>query len=228
VTLPVRVLFEDDWIIAVDKPAGMATHSGAGIRTGTLADWVAEHLGPRAVRNDFHASPAHRLDRETSGIVLIAKRRPAMVKLTEAFTKGQVSKTYLALARGVPSPTTDRIDEPLKTLEAPIRLQPAVTQYRVVERFGDCSLIECSPKTGRKHQIRRHLALRGHPLAGDSVYGDPDVNAAMRQRFELRRMFLHAARIELAHPKDARPLVIESPLPVELMAVLDRLRSAAR
>ena len=227
-TLEVRVLFEDDWIIAVDKPSGMATHSGAGIRSGTLADWVSDYLGARAVRNDFRASPAHRLDRETSGVVLIAKRRPAMVKLTEAFTNGRVAKTYLALVRGVPASPKGTIDDPLRTLEVPVRLQSAVTNYRVLDRFEDSAFIECSPKTGRKHQIRRHLASRGHPLAGDPVYGEVAFNSLMGDRYGLRRLFLHAARLETAHPKDGSSLVVESPLPTDLREVIERVRSLAR
>jgi len=228
---PLRILYEDEYMMAVDKAAGMAVHPGSGIDGGTLVDEVRAYLGPRAVRNDFAASPAHRLDRDTSGVILVAKRRRAMVRFTEIFTEGSAHKSYLALAKGAFSRPKDTIDVPLAEHEQTARsksergrnMQPAVTHYAVRARGELVSLLACTIETGRTHQIRRHLAAIGHPVAGDRRYGDFPFNRELRSRFGLRRMFLHARRIEFAHPMTGQPMVIEAPLAEELSGVLERM-----
>jgi len=225
-----KVLFEDDWMMAVDKPSGMAVHTGSGITGGTVVDYVRAYLGPKAVRNDFAASPAHRLDRETSGVLLVAKRRPAMVHFTAVFTEGHSKKRYVALVKGkMPRPqgTIDlALSEHQQTAESRsrrgINMQEAVTHYRVLAQNADTSLLECRIETGRTHQIRRHLVAVGHPVAGDKKYGDFGFNRELRTRWGLKRMFLHAQRIEFPHPEHGGKTVVESQLPPELKEVLKR------
>ncbi|MGI5864294.1 MAG: RluA family pseudouridine synthase [Myxococcales bacterium] len=228
---PLKILFEDKAIMAVDKPAGMAVHPGSGITTATLVDEVRAYLGPRAVRNEFAASPAHRLDRDTSGVILIAKTRRAMVRFTEMFTEGSAHKSYLALAKGKFAKPRGVIDIPLAEHEQSAKskasrgtnMQEALTRWRVVEGGELATLLDCKIETGRTHQIRRHLAAIAHPVAGDKRYGDFPFNRELRSRFGLKRMFLHARRIEFRHPITDGRLVIESPLAPELVEVLERM-----
>jgi 23S rRNA pseudouridine955/2504/2580 synthase len=225
-----RILLEDDWMMAVDKPSGMAVHPGSGITGGTLVDYVRAHLGPRAVRNGFAASPAHRLDRDTSGVILVALRRPAMVHFTEMFTAGRAVKRYLTLVKGRMPRPSGRIDLPLlehqqtaaSRARRGVNMQPAVTRWQLVRQGGEAALLDCTLETGRTHQIRRHLAAIGHPVAGDRRYGDFAFNREARARWGLKRLFLHAAAIEFPHPADGRVLRLDSALPDELGGVLAR------
>jgi len=225
-----KVLYEDDWLMAVDKPSGMAVHPGSGIASGTLVDHVRAYLGPRAERNGFLASPAHRLDRETSGVILVAKRRPAMVHFTEIFTRGHPAKRYLALAKGRMPREKGVVDLPLAEHQQTaasrarrgVHMQEAVTRYRVLRQSGDAALLECLIETGRTHQIRRHLAAIGHPVAGDRRYGDFQFNREVRARWGLRRLFLHARSIEFPHPEHGGKMSVEAELPSELADVLRR------
>ncbi|MFZ5470959.1 MAG: RluA family pseudouridine synthase [Myxococcota bacterium] len=224
------VLFEDDWMMAVDKPSGMAVHTGSGIVGGTLVDYVRAYLGAKATRNDFSASPAHRLDRETSGVILVAKRRPAMVHFTDVFTHGKAQKRYLAMVKGRMPRDKGVIDLPLaehqQTAESKARrgvnLQEAITRYSVVKQTSVAALLSATIETGRTHQIRRHLAAIGHPVAGDRKYGDFAFNREAKARWGLRRLFLHAQRIEFPHPADGRKMVVEAALPPELSLVKSR------
>jgi 23S rRNA pseudouridine955/2504/2580 synthase len=225
-----KVLLEDDWMMAVDKPSGMAVHTGSGITGGTVVDYVRAYLGPKAVRNDFAASPAHRLDRETSGVLLVAKRRPAMVHFTDVFTHGKSRKRYVTLAKGRMPKPTGTIDLPLsehqQTAESKARrgvnMQEAITRYRVLKQGSEVALLEVTIETGRTHQIRRHLAAIGHPVAGDRKYGDFTFNRDVRARWGLKRLFLHAQRIEFPHPENSGKRVVEAELPPELLEVLKR------
>jgi len=228
------VLHEDDDLLAVAKPAGLAAHPGSGITGATLVEMsraylrVPDDLPPA----EFKPSPAHRLDRETSGVVLVAKNRKTMVRLTEIFTEGEeVRKVYLALAKGKLPRDAGTIDLPLSEHEQTARskaargvnFQEAVTRWKVSAAMREASLLEVSIETGRTHQIRRHLQAAGHPVAGDPRYGDFPFNRLARQRWGLRRMFLHAWRLELPHPTGGARLRLEAPLPQELRAVLERM-----
>lgn len=225
-----RVLFEDEWFLAMDKPSGMAVHPGSGITGGTAVDLVRAYLGPKGVRNEFAASPAHRLDRETSGVLLVAKRRPAMVHFTEVFTHHRAKKRYLALVKGKlprPSGLIDlKLAEHQQTAESRARrgvnLQEARTRYQVVRQSSQAALVQCVIETGRTHQIRRHFAAIGHPVAGDPKHGDFSFNREVKAKWGLRRLFLHAERLDVPHPKDGRRIVVEAPLPAELTEVLER------
>jgi 23S rRNA pseudouridine955/2504/2580 synthase len=225
-----NILFEDDWILVLDKPSGMAAHTGSGITGGTVVDVVRAHLGPKAERNGFAASPAHRLDRETSGVIIVAKRRPAMVHFTEVFTNHRAKKKYLVLVKGQLQKTSGLIDLPLaehqQTAESRerrgVNMQEARTRYSVVWQNSHAAYVECTIETGRTHQIRRHFAAIGHPVAGDSKHGDFAYNREVKAKWGLKRLFLHATRLEVPHPEDGRKLVVESKLPAELAEVLER------
>ena len=228
-----RVLHEDADLLAVDKPAGLAAHPGTGITGATLVEMARAHLRvpDDLPPGEFRPSPAHRLDRDTSGVVLVARTRRAMVRLGEIFTEGEeVRKTYLSLVKGKMPREAGTIDLPLSEHEQTARskalrgvnLQPAVTRWRVVSSIKEASLLAVTIETGRTHQIRRHLQSAGHPVAGDTRYGDFPFNRAARTRWGLRRMFLHAWRLELPHPISGARLRLEAPLPAELEEVLSR------
>jgi 23S rRNA pseudouridine955/2504/2580 synthase len=226
----IEVLYEDDHVLAINKPAGMAVHPGSGIHEGTVVDEVRAYLGPKAERNEFKASPAHRIDRETSGVLLVAKSRRAMVRLTEIFTEGSAHKLYLTLAKGRFGTPTGLIDIPLQEHQQTgrskemhgVRMQPALTRYQVLAHNPQASLLACTIETGRTHQIRRHLAAIGHPVLGDKKHGDFPFNREIRSRWGLKRMFLHALRIELEHPIHKGNLKVEAPLPLDLRSALKR------
>jgi 23S rRNA pseudouridine955/2504/2580 synthase len=228
-----RVLHEDADLLAVDKPAGLAAHPGTGITGATLVEMARAHLGVAdgARPGEFRPSPAHRLDRETSGVVLVAKTRKAMVRLGELFTAGdEVRKTYLVVAKGKMPREQGTIDLPLSEHEQTARskaargvnLQEAVTRWKVLASVKEASLLAVTIETGRTHQIRRHLQAVGHPVAGDARYGDFPFNRAAKARWGLRRMALHAWRLELPHPTTGARLRLEAPLPAELGDALAR------
>lgn len=225
-----EVLYEDEWLMAVNKPSGLAVHAGSGITGGTLVDYVRAYLGPKGVRNGFSPSPAHRLDRETSGVILVAKRRPAMVHFTDVFTRGLSRKRYLTLVKGKLPQPRGRIDLPLAEHQQTaaskatrgVKYQEAVTRYNLLKQGGSAAYLECAIETGRTHQIRRHLTALGHPVAGDKKYGDFAFNREIRAQWELKRLFLHAQRIEFPHPENGRKMVAEAPLPNDLEQVLRR------
>jgi 23S rRNA pseudouridine955/2504/2580 synthase len=228
-----RVLYEDEHVLVVDKPAGLAAHPGSGIEGATLVDEVRAYLRVPGdlPPGEFRPSPAHRLDRDTSGIVLTAKTRKAMVRLGELFTEGdEIRKAYLALAKGKMPRPTGVIELPLSEHEQTSRsrdrrgvnFQEAVTRWQVTSSNHDASFLSVRIETGRTHQIRRHLQAMGHPVAGDRRYGDFPFNKEARSRWGLRRMFLHAWRLEIPHPVTGAPLRLESPLPPELVEVLGR------
>ena len=195
-----------------------------------MVDEVRAYLGPRAVRNEFAASPAHRIDRETSGVLLIAKTRRAMVRFTEIFTEGTAKKLYVTVAKGRFGKPEGLIDLPLQEhqqtgkskAEHGIKMQPALTRYKVQAYSAEASLLACTIETGRTHQIRRHLAAIGHPVCGDKKHGDFPLNRTLKTKWGLKRMFLHAFKIELEHPIHGGNLKVEAPLPEELRAALKR------
>jgi 23S rRNA pseudouridine955/2504/2580 synthase len=227
------ILYEDEHILACDKPAGLAIHPGTGVPQDTLVDQARAYFDRAGLvipPGEYKPSPAHRLDRETSGIVLVAKTRQAMVKLTEIFTEGSAKKQYLALAKGrfqKDRGTIElRLPEHQQTAESKsqrgVNMQEAVTHWTRVESGTEASLLEVVIETGRTHQIRRHLAAIGHPVLGDSKHGDFVFNRHARSAFGLKRMFLHSASLQIAHPITGKRMHLESPLPTELLEVLPR------
>lgn len=222
---PLQILFEDEHLLAVNKPAGLLSVALPHRDDPHLADLVLR----RARTRGEHAHAVHRLDRETSGVVVFAKTDAAKVALDAAFRGRSVHKHYLALVHGRPHPAAGTIRSFIRdqgahatSSRAPIPGgKSAVTHYRVLEQFAQAALVACEPETGRFNQIRLHFVDRGHPLVGERKY-------AIASRFPLRfkRFVLHAQRLEFAHPITARALVIDAPLPHDVDELLARLRSA--
>lgn len=218
------ILYEDDALLVLDKPSGLAVHGGSGLSFGAI-----EAL--RALRPEAHfLELVHRLDRDTSGCLMIAKKRSALRTLHDALREGRVEKIYLALVRGRWS-GGQRVDVPLRknvlqSGERVVRVddegKSAITLFEPVTLTSRASLMRVRLKTGRTHQIRVHAAHVGHPLAGDDKYGDAAFNQEMRER-GLRRLFLHAASLRLQHPVTGEPLEVAAPLPPDLAAVVEGL-----
>ncbi len=219
------VLYEDEVLLAVDKPAGLAVHGGSGVSAG-----VIEQLRRQRPEARF-LELAHRLDRETSGILLIAKRRSALTALHEALREGRMDKHYLALVRGRFRNRRQSVRLALEKYltaagERRVRVdgegQDSLTIFTRRWRWADFSLLDCELRTGRTHQIRVHLAHLKHPIAGDDKYGDFAWNRELAKG-GLKRMFLHAARLALQHPQSGETLRLEAPLPPELSGFLAKL-----
>lgn len=218
------VLYEDEALLAIDKPSGLAVHGGSGIAHG-----VIESL--RSMRPDArYLELVHRLDRETSGVLLVAKKRSALVALHEMLRGRDIDKRYLAAVKGRFRNERQHVRLALserRGAEGEKRVvvsedgQAAETVLRRLERNGEFSLLEAELLTGRTHQIRVHCAALKHPILGDERYGDFELNKALRKR-GLKRMFLHAAKLSLAHPLTGAPLAIESPLPRDLATFRDQ------
>lgn len=228
--LPLEILYEDADVIAVDKPAGMVVHAGAGHATGTLVNALLHHFGTLSkVGGNLRPGIVHRLDRETSGVLLVARTDKAHQALAAQFHDRSVEKTYLALVHGRMKRACGRIDAPIA--RDPVRRtrmtaklgsgRPAFTEYRVTEEIGPFSFLEVSIATGRTHQIRVHLANIHHPVVGDRLYGAPAKIGALPP---LGRFFLHAWRIHFFSPSSGEPITIESALAPELIAFLGSLR----
>lgn len=219
------ILYEDEWLLVLDKPAGLAVHGGSGLSYGIIE--VLRVLRPRAPFLEL----VHRLDRETSGCLLVAKRRSALRHLHERLRQGQVKKRYLALVRGGWVGGSRWVDLPLRksVLREGERIvevredgKPSRTRFTPLAVGSLASLMLAEPDTGRTHQIRVHARAAGHPLAGDPKYGDEDFSRALRA-MGLRRLFLHAWSIEVSHPKDQQALRVAAPLDPCLERVLAAL-----
>jgi 23S rRNA pseudouridine955/2504/2580 synthase len=219
-----RILHEDDALLVIDKPSGLAVHGGSGVHAGLIE--ALRQMRPHCKSLEL----VHRLDRETSGCVMIAKKRSMLRHLHEALREGGVSKTYLALAQGRWPKRLQRVDAALeknvvssgeRVVRAEAGGKASETRFRVLRSFRDATLVEAMPVTGRTHQIRVHAQVAGHPLAGDEKYGDRDFNRQMRAA-GLRRLFLHAFRLEFDGP-DGQHRCIEAPLRPDLAGFLERL-----
>jgi 23S rRNA pseudouridine1911/1915/1917 synthase len=220
------VIYQDDHLLAVNKPAGMVVHPAYGHQSGTLVNAVLAYCPQTAdVGGPERAGIVHRLDKDTSGLILIAKDEVTHAALQRRFKRRQVKKTYLALVEGCPEPRQGLIDAPIgrdkrqrKQMAVVRSGRQARTAYRVVERFDDYSLVELQPETGRTHQLRVHLAWLGSPVVGDRVYG------YRKQRLLQERHFLHAHKLELTHPATGAALSLTAPLPDDLANLLRQLR----
>ncbi|HWO73822.1 MAG TPA: RluA family pseudouridine synthase [Dehalococcoidia bacterium] len=230
--LPLRIVYEDADMLVVDKPAGMAVHPGPGHAGRTLVNALLAHCPDLpGIGGVQRPGIVHRLDKDTSGLILVAKTEKAHQGLTRQLAERRIKKTYLALVEGRLEPTEALIDAPIardpnnrkRMMVRAAGGRGAQTAYRVrayLACTGDgrdvCTYVEASPITGRTHQIRVHMASLGHPVVGDRVYGRPSKLVG--------RQFLHAWRVVLAHPVDGRELSFEAPLPEDLQSVLDALR----
>jgi len=232
--IPVSVVYEDGDLLIVDKPAGLVVHPSAGHAGGTLVNALLGRGGADAyggIAGVRRPGIVHRLDRDTSGLLMVARHDAAQASLMAQLKARRVKKTYLALVHGSVSAAVGRIEAPIgrdpkhRTRMAVVADgRAATTGYRVRERFGGWTLLELDLVTGRTHQIRVHLDAIGHPVAGDPVYG---TGTSRRGPDGLRRMFLHAWRLELVSPSSDRLIRAEAPLPHELESVLGELRAAA-
>jgi 23S rRNA pseudouridine1911/1915/1917 synthase len=223
--LPLHIVYEDEAMLAVDKPAGMVVHPAAGHEGGTLVNALLAHR-PELDSLD-RAGIVHRLDRYTSGLLLVGKTTAARAELQDQFRQRRVRKLYLALATGRLTPRKGRIEAPLgrdprhrQRMAVVAGGRPASTGYEVREYFERFTYLDVRPETGRTHQIRVHLAAIGHPVVGDHVYGRHSVPPL------LSRYFLHACRLEFTHPTQGNWMKLEAGLPTELDEMLAKLRPA--
>ncbi len=224
-TIPLVILYEDDQIAVIDKPAGMVVHPSYGHRSGTLVNAILGRWPESAaLTGEERAGIVHRLDKDTSGVIVVAKTAAALEHLRAQFKARTVRKRYIALVEGMPETPEGIIDAPIgrdpnqrKRMAVARDGREAVTEFRVLETYAYHSLVEVFPRTGRTHQIRVHMAFIGHPVVGDGVYG------RRKQRIKMKRHFLHAATLTITRPDTGEPLTVESPLPVGLQDVLKKL-----
>jgi 23S rRNA pseudouridine1911/1915/1917 synthase len=229
--IPLSILYDDPQVVAIDKPAGMVVHPAAGHSDNTLVNAVLA-LYPQVaqVGGERRAGIVHRLDKDTSGVILIAKTEPARLALMRQFAERTVQKRYLALVEGAPDTITGEINAPLgrdPNLRKKIAVIPssrggreAITFFKILARYEEFSLLELLPKTGRTHQIRVHLAFIGHPIVGDAIYG------RRKQKIRLGRHFLHAESLTFVTPSTSAQVQVQAALPKPLQDVLDRLALA--
>jgi 23S rRNA pseudouridine955/2504/2580 synthase len=228
------LLMEDEHMLAINKPAGVAVHGGSGVSFGVIEQLRQARPGARMLEL------VHRLDRETSGVLLVAKKRSALTRLQDQFRDRETGKTYLALVHGQWPSNKKVIDLPLQRYLLPdgvgegerrVRIaaltdpgaQRAITLVRVARLVGDFSLLEVTIKTGRTHQIRVHLASQGYPIVGDDKYGDFSLNKRLAA-LGLKRMFLHAWRLQFIHPSLGKPQTLQADLPPELQQFVDHVQ----
>ncbi len=227
--IPLDVIFEDDDLLVVNKPAGMVVHPAAGHERGTLVNAVLGHDPDiEGIGGEERPGVVHRLDKDTSGLIVLAKNERAHRWLQEQFRLRQVEKTYLALVDGAPPTPTGRVEAPIgrdpqdrkKMAVVPLgKGREAVSEYRTLESFPQHTFLEFHPHTGRTHQIRLHCAFLGCPIVGDAVYGH------RKPSLEISRHFLHAYRLKIILPGKKTAQVFEAPLPDELESVLAGLRA---
>lgn len=232
--MPLDILYEDKDILAINKPIGLVVHPTSATvgKVTTLVNGLLAYLGKDflQVGNALRPGIVHRLDKDTSGVMLIARTQLAYLALVKLFAKRQIKKTYLALVSGKLRHKKATIDAPLDNFFAGKKMQVsqhgknAVTHYHVLQQFEDCSLVEIDLETGRTHQIRVHFAAIGHPVIGDQTYGSKKINDLYQDKCGLTRQFLHAYKLKFIHPFTQKELLIEAPLLTDLQLVLDYLR----
>lgn len=225
------ILFEDDMLLVLDKPAGLVVHPAAGHHGDTLVDWLREYLGPEGTT--MFADPerlglVHRLDKDTSGVLVVAKNAVVQAHMGRQFHDRLVKKTYAAFIEGIPPARRGVIEAPVgRSRRQPTRMavtgqgRPSETAFEVKEKFREVSQVALFPKTGRTHQIRVHLAAIGHPIVGDRTYGS---KALWQEDFGIARPLLHAERLELAHPATGKTVSFQAPWPADMRQAQEKFR----
>ncbi len=238
--LPLAVLYEDAHLLAIDKPPGMVVHPAPGARRGTVVNALLHRLGTlTGVGDAERPGIVHRLDRDTSGVLLIARTPQALEGLAKQFRDRTLSKRYVAVVHGAVRAASGMIDRAIgrhphdrqRMSVRPRGGRAAVTRFEVIERFPRVTLVRLAPETGRTHQLRVHLAALGHPIVGDRLYGGrgrrsgapPAVGAALDA---CPRQALHAESLAFRHPASGAPMLVQAPLPSDLAALLGALRAA--
>jgi 23S rRNA pseudouridine1911/1915/1917 synthase len=238
--MPLQIYFEDRDMAVIEKPAGLVVHPGSGTRDATLVHGLLWHFQQlSSMGGEARPGIVHRLDKKTSGLLIVAKNNIAHARLSSDFQNRKIQKTYMALVHGKPR-------QQCGTIELSVGRHPTIrtrmmanagdrvrgrggrtafTEYRVMEEFRGFALLEVKIKTGRTHQIRVHLSAVGHPVVGDDVYGESSFRQFARRYAPLNRYFLHAAALRLNHPTTGEPLEFHSPLPSELQKLLESLKS---
>jgi 23S rRNA pseudouridine1911/1915/1917 synthase len=228
-------VYEDEQLVVLDKPAGMVVHPGAGHSSGTLVNALLHHVQDLSgIGGELRPGIVHRLDRGTSGLMVVAKSDAAHQELSRQFSDREVDKEYVALVWGLVQPGR-RIDVPIgrdpgdrqKMSTRARRARNAVTRVTFARHFKGVSLLKVAIATGRTHQIRVHLSAIGHPIVGDATYGGVHrrTGSNLRAVQRLERPFLHSARLAFTHPSDGRRIEFDSPLPLDLQAVLDDIEA---
>ena len=232
--IPLDVIYEDDDIAVINKPAGMACHAGAGLQSGTLVNALLYRMGPIEAGDPERPGIVHRLDKFTSGVIITAKNNFSHRRLARQFKSREVNKEYVALVYGVPSPPVGTIDiaigrDPNNRKKMSVRARrkrDAVTHYTVRKNFGFAALLDIKIETGRTHQIRVHMAAKGHPVIGDFLYGGnrvKNLRAPVAKIAEaMRRPFLHSNRVEFTHPRSNKRLSFQARIPEELEIILGK------
>ena len=225
--IPLDIVFQDEEILVINKPAGLVVHPAPGNRAGTLVNALLAHTGPLPVLNgEQRPGIVHRIDKDTSGLLVVARTERAFRFLAGQFRRHDLLRVYLAIVHGQPEVDRGTVDAPLgrdpsnrkRQAVLPAKGRKAVTHFSVLERFSDCALVELKLETGRTHQIRVHMRFIGHPVLGDPIYGP------RKNRFQLRRQALHAQTLGFRHP-DGRWLEFHAPLPEDMQHILDLLRA---
>ena len=233
--IPLDIVYEDDHIVVVNKPRGMPVHPGVGNPTGTLVNaLLARYPSLSGVAGVMRPGIVHRLDKDTTGLLVVAKTNDAHLGLTRQLKERTIQRIYWAIVRGQPGADEGLIDAPIGRHPTDrLRMavvaggRSAVTRFRVLERFGDYSLLQVKLETGRTHQIRVHMAYIGHPIAGDPVYGAGRGSKA-RGELGLAAQALHARELAFAHPVTGEPMHFTAPLPKDMEQALERLREQSR
>jgi 23S rRNA pseudouridine1911/1915/1917 synthase len=229
--IPLDILFEDAHLIIINKPAGLVVHPAAGNENGTLVNALLHHCTDLAgIGGEKRPGIVHRLDKDTSGVMVVAKTEKAMAELARQFKKRETEKEYLAIVRGIPNPQSGRIKTTIgrhpilrKKMAANVkRGRHAVSAYKVLEELSNASLLRIRIETGRTHQIRVHMAFIKHPVLGDRLYARPQPADAARPD----RQMLHAAKLVITHPDTGERLCFNAPLPPDMEELLEKLRLA--
>lgn len=230
--IPLNILYEDRHMIVLNKPAGLVVHPAVGNETGTLVNALLHHCTDlTGIGGEIRPGIVHRLDKDTSGVIVVAKNEASMAELSRQFKERDTEKEYLTIVWGVPYGKRGTVETTIgrhpvhrKKMAANVRNgREAVSHFEVQEAFGDASLVRVKIETGRTHQIRVHMAHIKHPVIGDTVYG-----RSRASTIKADRQMLHAAKLSLNHPKTGKRMTFEAPLPTDMQTVLEALRISAK